>query len=238
MAGSMAIRNFSNENLRKRALSVCDKLGVENDKLRKNLEHGCYSDIFGVVRTLPEDVRKQAVSGFYKGFPNGKKIGEHINRILAIDWFKPKKEYTEKDFDGLSKGIADAFRIEEYPLLVSKTKTVAIDANSSDAWFNALKDVRIVMRDYYSAKDDHVYAALDAGCAAGEPALINDSYFGSQACNDAGMSAKFIILEDALKLNEKYPVNPFEKLMTVYECGLFPAGIKDNSFVIWHPPVS
>ncbi len=44
-----------------------------------------------------------------------------------------------------------------------------------------------------------------------------------------------LIVQDLIK--DKYPINPFEKLINVYEMGLWPAGISGNNFLIWHPEV-
>ena len=224
------ITDYSHKSLRERAKHVCRIHNIDNNVLIDQIKDGCYPSIFKAVKELPQNERRLLVSDFYSCFPNGKDLGEYMNRILEIDWFEPKRNYNKKEITFLVREIESAFKLEEHPILIvndlNADWNAARDAAKYATWdadWNATRN---------AARDAAKYATWDADRgAAGNAAL--------DAAMDAARGAIYIIAQDIPSLRKKYPVNPFEKLIKVYEKGLWAAGISlKGEFVVLHPKVN
>ena len=235
------ITDYSHDSLRKRAKYVCNIHNIDKG-LVKEIGAGCYPSIFKAVKELPQNERRLLVSDFYSGFPNGKDLGKYMNRILEINWFKPERNYTKKEITPYIREIESAFKLEEHPILITNSWNVARDvdwgvalnaalyANENAAWDATLGFAGNFARN--AAGDVAGYAALNAALYANENAALDVAGYAA-AC------ARYIIAQDIPSLKEEYPINPFEKLIRVYEKGLWPAGISsEGRFIVLHPKVN
>jgi hypothetical protein len=171
-----------------------------------------------------------------------------MNRILEIDWFAPKKRYSERELEPYVGSIEDAFGIKKYPLGIVDDVEVAVGALWSDPWITpysaALGAAHWAAQSAGRAasRGAAYYAAWDAALGAARDAVYYAARdVGWGAAWDASKGAAYIIAQDLPDLHEKYPVNPFGELIKVYAIGLWPAGIgiydKNKKFIIWHPAV-
>ena len=224
------ITDYSNDSLRERAKYVCHIHNIDNG-LKEQIRVGCYPSIFVAVRKLPKDERRAIVSDFYSGFPNGKDLGAYMNRILEIDWFKPKKNYTMDEITPFVRKIENAFKMKKHSILIVDDWYSARNVADRDAaWYAAGNATDNVARNAVGK------AARNAvGKAARNAVWAVDR----NAAWDAAFGAGYIIAQDVASLRKEYPVNPFEKLIEVYEKGLWPVGISsEGKFVVLHPKVN
>jgi hypothetical protein len=183
-------------------------------------------------------------------FPNGRDLGAYMGRILDIRWFQPSKNYSNKKLQTFVNEITKAFKIRDLEALTTTDVYASWSAAWSAAWSAdlgaaqsaalgavrgaALGAVRGAAQgaardaaqsvDLGAARDAARNVALDAAQGAAWSAALS-----------AARGAEYIIVQDLI--NKKYPKNPFEKLISVYELGLWPAGIFKDKFIIWHPKV-
>jgi len=217
---SEPITDYSEIALRQRGVNLLKRHGIRNENLSQEMKSGCYTSIFDCLRQMSHEKAKPLVSEFYIGFPNGEDLGDYMNRIIWLPWFRPARKYEAKEIRPHVKRIERAFKIDNYPLDLTVDEGVARDANLGAADCAAWGAVWGAV---WGANWD---AALGAAGGATRGA----------AGNAAG-GATYIIAQDVAELRKAYPENPFEKLIGVYEFGLWPAGIKDEKFVVWHPEV-
>jgi hypothetical protein len=175
-------------------------------------------------------------------FPNGAELAKYFEKIMGMDWFNPKINYISSDLQANVDEICDRFRIGRLNAKVERGEYTPRDPTM-----------------YMPAQEEFLAAILAAGLDQAHDAAENDIYtviqeyadspflahskitqgcsFGYQTCFDAASYTSFLIAKDLPKIKEKYPENPFESLLKVYERGLFPSHIEDGSFVIWYPEV-
>jgi hypothetical protein len=143
-----------------------------------------------------------------------------MGRILDIRWFQPSKNYSNKELQTFVNKITKAFKIRDLEALTTTDVDAAEDA-AEDAALDAALD---------AARN----AALDAAWGVAQGVALSAAWDAALgAALSAAWGAEYIIVQDLIE--KKYPENPFGKLISVYELGLWPAGISKDKFLIWHP---
>jgi hypothetical protein len=236
--------NYSTEALRERAQRIAHALQLS--KFAVDTETKFYSDLSESLRRYSDDKVQNFLKQFYGRsggekedyFPNGGDLGAYMGRIFNTRWLQPSKNYSNKKLQTFVNEITKAFKIRNLEALT----TTDFDA----AWDVSLDVAR------YAAQDAAWGVAQDAARGAALGVARNASWNASwnaardaawgvargaalDAARGAARGAEYIIVQDLI--NKEYPKNPFGKLISVYELGLWPAGISENKFLIWHPKV-
>jgi len=244
--------DYSTRALRERASRIARTLRLS--RFAVDTETKCYSDLSESLRRYSSDKVQNFLSQFYGRsggerkdyFPNGRDLGAYMGRILDIRWFQPSKNYSNKKLQTFVNEITKAFKIRDLEALattdVYASWSAAWSADLGAAQSAALGAVRgaalgAVRGAAQGAARD---AAQSADLGAARDAARNVALDAAQgaawsAALSAARGAEYIIVQDLI--NKKYPENPFGKLISVYELGLWPAGIFKDKFIIWHPKV-
>jgi len=227
--------------LRERGKRIARSLRLR--RLNKIISTGCYEKIADSLRSTNPEKATQFLSQFYGRaeeeedtyFPNGVALGKYINRILNIPWFRPSRQYTPRDLKRNVATIAERFKIKKkLDTIVTAHIGEADMAYGMDSVRRAAE--RTAQNTTRSgaglAAADTAWGIARSACKAFSD---KDPIWGPEDSACAG--AEYIISQDIPSLKSKYPENPFEALIRVYEKGLWPAGIEGSYFVIWHPEV-
>ena len=150
-------------------------------------------------------------------------LAKYLDRIKAIKWFQPAKEFDKKDAEQKVKFALDCFgvkaEIEWRKLEKVEDWNAAWDATWGAAWGAAWGAV------WGAAWGAAWDAARDAAWDAAR-----------DAARDAVWGAAEIIVMDLKDFTSKYPNGAFINLIPLWELGLYPVGIIDKKFVIYIPP--
>ena len=146
------------------------------------------------------------------------RLDAYIERIKAIKWFKPSKDFRREDAERQISVALKAFGVK-----------------ASVEW-RSLKTVSDWGAAWDAARDAARGAAWDAAWDAARDAARDaawDAAWG--AARDAAWGAAEILASDLKDFKEKYPNGAFLLLIPLWESGLFPCGVIDGKFVVYQP---
>lgn len=226
---------YSISALRKRGVAIATELKLP--LLAEACKSRDDSDLVEILRKQqPEEVKKflQEFYGRFENesepyFPNGDDLAEYTEKILRIRWFEPSRNYTNEELQPYVNGIMRSFKLKNKKAEITKDINAARKANWDAIWGAT----------WGPAKSAAWDAARSAARGAARGPAWGAAWRGAawDADLDAAGGAAYILVQDLPELKKQYPENPFEKLIDIYELGLWPAGIKEDRFLIWHPVV-
>jgi hypothetical protein len=249
-------RTYLIKEMRERAIGIARNLGLRG--VERAVREGCYSSITESLKRVRKDEGALSFLEQFFGstptekepyFPNGVPLSNYMNRIIKTKWFSPTKRYTESNLAKDVQRIRQSFKIENdlSPCLtedINFCRDATLEVVRDAAWYVAWYVAEDVVRD--AALEVVRGAALevvrDAALEVVRDAaleVVRDVawYVAEDVVRDTALGAQYTIVQDLLEIKSRYPKNPGESLLRVYEKGLWPRGTKGNKFVIWHPPI-
>ena len=193
-------------------------------------------------------------------------VTDYMKEATLIDWFRPRKQYSDDELEEAVMEIAQGLGIgEKRPKVVYETQEIH-SANGNSEWrrvhsnardvisrigsnLENLPDYRtfILLHDrfyrkntFHGAKDAMSRMTRDSHWSDDDLDLIRCFCHGAAdvASRDDSNCAGYYVLGGDENLKCAYPENPFEALIAVYKLGLWPAGIERDKLVIWNPPIA
>src|SRR3989344_3744199 len=139
------MEKYSIPALRERAIRVAGDMDIDVGSVINN---GCYENIFRKLKKQDSERVAEGLRRFYgrnngeseEYFPNGDELGEYINRVMKINWFRPRRKYCTEELQGDVDEIAKRFKIEKS--LKART-TYDLDVDWDATWDAARIAVRI-----------------------------------------------------------------------------------------------
>lgn len=247
---------YSYNTLRERGMKIAGEMGMK--PLRDIWQIGGYNYVFGY---LGDDQGRKEADAYTRAFftkahgeevdyfHNGSNVAEYMIRVFRTRWFSPTKIYSKSELEGNVKAVRCAFKIPEGGEIVIYhdtgpifTKKMDVDVDFSIKAIHTIVDTIVRAADVVE-KDEWIAVTDMASDAAWGPSYvaIRDDYgedallIARNVANEVTMGASHA-LASGLQGMESYPTNPFEKLLDIYELGLWPVTFGEQS-VIWHPPI-
>ena len=182
--------------------------------------------------------------------PTKKDVIKLMKRIEKIDWFRLQKKIIKSKLQLKVNSILKAFKLDfkvEIEIKTLKTKSdwdSARDSAWASAWASARDSAWDSARDSAraSARDSARASAWDSAWASARDSARDSARASARdsARDSAWASARasaFEVIKDLMK-KKGYKVNPFEKLLQLWEMGLYPCGVlKNKKFVIYYVPL-
>jgi len=163
------------------------------------------------------------------------RLDAYIERIKAIQWFKPAKDFKRETAESQVQLALEAFGVKaslEWRSLKTEDDWVAAWDAARDAAWDAARDAAWVAA-WDAARDAARDAAWDAARVAARGAA-RDAARGAawDAAWDAAWGANEILVAD---LKEYKGKQAFLQLIPLWEMGLYPIGVVGGKFVIYQP---
>jgi hypothetical protein len=159
-------------------------------------------------------------------------LDAYIDRIKAIQWFKPSPDIKREKVDVAIKAAISAFGVEasiEYRHLNTVNDW---DAARDAAWGAAREAAWDAARD--AARDAAWGAAREAAWGAAWDAARDAA---REAAWGAAWNAAWGAADVLATFTKTYKKEtPFVKLVDIWEMGLYPVGVVDGKFVVYVPP--
>ena len=168
-----------------------------------------------------------------------KRVNDFIDSLQTIKWFQPDPKLDKKAVEKQAKLTLECFGVKagiEYRhLKAPQDWGAAWDAAWGAAWGAAWDAARGAAWDaawgaaWDAARDAARDAAWDAAWDAARGAAWGAAW-------DAARGAAEILIAD--KIKDKYPNGAFQQLFKLWEMGLYPVGVLEETgmFVIYIPP--
>ena len=163
------------------------------------------------------------------GIPTSNNVLKLLKRVENIDWFKPQKIVQSKvqlKVNTILNAVNLDFKEE------AEIKKLKYAEDWDAAWSAAWDAARSAAWD--TARSTARSAARDAAWSAARDAARGAAW---DATRDAARGVEFELVKDLMK-KKGYKTNPFEKLLQLWEMGLYPYGIiKNKKFLIYYVPL-
>ena len=146
------------------------------------------------------------------------RVNNFIDKLPTIPWFKPSKDLKKSDVDKQINFTLECFGIKaniEYKTLKSEEDwTSARTSARTSAWASAWDSARA------SAWDSAMDSAWDSA-------------------RDSARASSEILVEENEDFRKKYPNGAFKQLFKLWEMGLYPVGILEETgkFTVYVPEI-
>ncbi len=157
-----------------------------------------------------------------------------IKRIEKVDWFKPQKKLIKTRLQLKVNSILKAFNLDFKAEL--EIKTLKSQSDWASARDSAWASARASARDsaWASARDSAWASARDSAWASAWASARDSAWASARA---SARASTFEVVKDLMK-KKGYKSNPFEKLLQLWEQGLYPCGVmKNKKFLIYYVPL-
>lgn len=252
------MRKYKLDALNARAMEIATDMGL------KRLMNGLaiirapgmhLQELAGMVREYASKTSREFNERFYgkadeerrEYFPNGHALGEYMERLSRVSWFENIQEYASSDLQSQVDEITNAFKLPgKYRAKIAKSKSGTMDVYygsevrgwTTDALYNAIEEAKdrgkcTTVVDAVRNNASHL-AGWDARKACIYPFTPRCACWSAE--HYAGEHASFLAVENIIK--DRYPQNPYENILHIFELGLAPVGIGEKNFIIWCPSAS
>ena len=166
------------------------------------------------------------------------RVNNFIDKLPTIPWFKPSKDLKKSDVDKQINFTLECFGVKasiEYKALKSEEDWAsARDSAWASAWDSAMDSAWDSARDsaWASARD----SAWDSAWASAWTSARDSAWTSARASAWASQEA---LLEDNEQFKKAYPNGAFKQLFKLWEMGLYPVGILEETgkFTVYVPEI-
>ncbi len=174
------------------------------------------------------------------------RVNNFIDKLPTIPWFKPSKDLKKSDVDKQINFTLECFGVKasiEYKTLKSEEDwDSAWDSAMASAWYSAWDSA--IASAWDSARASDWSSAWDSARASARASALDSARDSARAsdwssASDSARASQEALLEDNEQFKKAYPNGAFKQLFKLWEMGLYPVGILEETgkFTVYVPEI-